>query len=97
MSGNTLDQKITDNGEAITTLRTDWSKADGETKEVLEWMYSGLTTEAGESGAFNDLVAAAKSGDHSAISNIMNLVEKIPTIDAETGEVEVDEDGNVIY
>lgn len=99
MSGNNLSQKIADNGDAITNLRTDWSNANLDTKDVLEWMYSGLTTKAGESGTFNDLVSAASSGDHSAISNILSLVEKIPTyqVDPQTGEPLEDEHGNYIY
>lgn len=94
-----LSQQIADNGDAITQLRTDWSNANLDTKDVLEWMYSGLTTKAGESGTFNDLVSAATSGDHSAISNILSLVEKIPTyqVDPQTGEPLEDEHGNYIY
>ena len=99
MSGNNLSQKISDNGDAITNLRTDWSNANLDTKDVLEWMYSGLTTKAGEAGTFNDLVSAASSGDHSAISNILSLVEKIPVqkVDPQSGEPLEDEHGNPIY
>ena len=44
-------------------------------------MYSGRTTEAGDDKTFTELVAAAQDGDHSAISNITNLVEKVENED----------------
>lgn len=80
-TNTSLQQQITDEGNARAQLATQWANADADTKEVLEWMYSGLTTEAGGDKTFTELVAAAQGGDHSAISNITNLVEKVENED----------------
>ena len=76
-----LQQQITNEGNARAELSTKWANADADTKKVLEWMYSGLTTEAGDDKTFTQLVAAAQGVDHSAISNITNLVEKVENED----------------
>ena len=80
-TNTSLQQQITNEGNARAQLATQWANADADTKEVLEWMYSGLTTEAGDDKTFTELVAAAQDGDHSAISNITNLVEKVENED----------------
>lgn len=80
-TNTSLRQQITNEGNARAQLATQWANADADTKEVLEWMYSGLTTEAGDNKTFTELVAAAQDGDHSAISNITNLVEKVENED----------------
>ena len=60
-------------------------------------MYSGLTTESGSDKTFADLTAAAQDGETTGISTIGAIVEKVPVIDPQTGDPQLDQDGNIVY
>ena len=44
---------------------------------VLEWLYSGLTSETGENSSYNTLVSNMQAGTHTALSKINTAVEKV--------------------
>lgn len=92
-----LTQQITNEGIARSTLESNWTLIQNDTEKILKWMYSGLTTEAGKDKTFANLVAAAEDGETTGISTIGALVEKIPVIDSQTGEPQLDQNGNIVY
>lgn len=72
-----INQEVTDRGTAITELNNTYAQKEADSESVLRWLYSGLKTGTNPDLTYAQLVAASKTGDTSAISNIDALVEEI--------------------
>lgn len=75
-----ITQEVNDRNEAITTISNTYANSVEDVngiKEVIEWMYSGLTSSASEDLSYAEIVAAGKNGMNSAISDLRAEVESI--------------------
>ena len=53
-----------------------YAKKD-DTEKIVEWLTSGFRSATSSTMTYNDIVSAAKNGNHSAISNLYSKVEEI--------------------
>ena len=75
-----ITQEVNDRNEAITTISNTYANSVEDVngiKEVIEWMYSGLTSSASEDLSFTEIKNAGKNGMNSAISDLRTEVESI--------------------
>lgn len=75
-----ITQEVNDRNEAITTISNTYANSVEDIngiQEVIEWMYSGLTSSASEDLSYAEIVAAGKNGMNSAISDLRTEIESI--------------------
>lgn len=65
-----------DNGTITVDLGAEYAKTD-DLGAIIKWLFSGLKTSTDSNLSYNDMVSAAKSGDHTLISDVHTYVNML--------------------